>query len=313
MSQFTNGFSMQSHAPTLNTTSINALEASTNVYASQNQVSYNKFWAEHSKLSLYKSTKFLAHRDLLQLVQTHLLRPNPKTQYKILDYGCGAGETAQVVNDLMGSLGLETQLYCIDINQNNLAAAKIKNPQAYCHLLDKANSAELFDGSFDLIICNFVLLENLLPDVIKILTNLQHALGPKGIAIVTHNTAKVYDGNNDWVSFHTKFVENARTYYDPEAKKFTRHDGQAVKKSVFDHEGKVAFTFADYFYRRRTYKNAYLTTKLSLLASHKPLGNVQDPVQWKSEEKIPPYRIDILARVDGSALKENPHARMPTC
>lgn len=264
-------------------------------HAALNQVAYNQFWLEHSKLSLFQSTKFLAHRDLLQLLDKHLFQTNDKKKYRVLDFGCGAGETAQIINDLIISCDHEVELHCADINQNNLDMTRQKNPNGQFTLLEKnAFPDDLKD--VDLLICNFVLLENSLQDLQKILEFIQKVLSSNGIAIITHNTAKVYDNNNDWVSFNTKFPENERDFYDKDKDKHTRIDGKPVKKSVLGADGKVAFTFFDFFYRRSTYKSAFESAKLELIDSHKPLGNDEDQIVWKSESKVPPYRIDVLCK-----------------
>jgi SAM-dependent methyltransferase len=265
------------------------------IHLAKNQLAYNQFWKEHSNLDLYQSTKFLALRDLFQLIDKYLLQTNRKSKYRILDFGCGNGETAQVVNDLFVKAGFEVELVCVDINERNLNVAKQKNPNGTFYLIDK-NSLPDEIKDFDLIICNFVLLENTQADMAKILMNIQMALNDPGIAVVTHNTAKVYDDCNEWVSFNTKYDENKRDLFDSQKEKYTRCDGKPVRKDILDKERKKVFTFSDFFYRRRTYKNAFLTANLKIVCSHKPLGKSEDHITWKSEANVPPYRIDILQR-----------------
>ena len=296
---------MQSHSisqagveekPSSTTPSINA------EHAAENQKSYNQFWLVHSELARDHPTKFVSLRDLMQIIEKHLLTPFPKTKYRVLDLGCGAGDTAKIVHDMLVNEGLEVELVGVDINEKNLQVAQEKNPQGSFHLLDMTMvQKDLAD--FDLVLCNFVLLENRYPEMLKILQSIHAVLSRQGIAIVTHNTAKVYDEANEWMSFTTKFEQNKRDYYDEEKKKFTRKDETPVKKGMLGKDGKQVFEFSDFFFRRRTYKQAYVLAELNLVDSQKPLGRGEDNIAWKSEDKVPPYRIDVLTRSDGVALK----------
>ena len=272
-------------------------------YKNRNQVNYTRFWKEHSSLSLYKSTKFLAHRDLPEILDTHLFSNNSKTSFKILDFGCGSGETAQFICGIFKTLGLNPELYGVDVNERNLAVAKENNPEGKFFLVQK-NCIPDNISDFDLVICNFVLLENAQDDIKKILANIYHKLSNQGIAIVTHNTAKVYDNCNNWLSWNTNHTENARDYFDPEKIKMTREDGKCVKKTIQNTQGETLYIFHDFFYRRKFYRQAFSTAQLAICASYKPLGNDADPVTWKSEEKIPPYRIDILRKASQPNLQD---------
>jgi ubiquinone/menaquinone biosynthesis C-methylase UbiE len=290
-------FFMQSHQTTseekANDTKANPGESTT--HSQQNQLAYNQFWLTHSKLDSFHSTKFLAHRDLHQLIDQHLLQIVPKTKYRILDFGCGNGETASIISALFATFGKQVELYCLDKNEKNLTIAKEKNPNANCYLADENNfPQELKD--FDLIICNFVLLENLPAAITMILENIQSTLSDQGIAIITHNTAKAYDEANRWVSFSTNFTENKRGVFDSEKNKYTRADGNPVTKAMVK-DGVKLHTFYDFFYRRRTYRTAFTAANLDLITSHKPLGTSDDHIDWQSETSIAPYRIDILRRM----------------
>jgi hypothetical protein len=74
------------------------------------------------------------------------------------------------------------------------------------HLITKDVFA-LDISDFDLVMCNFVLLENSLEDIGVILKNINQLLNVDGISIITHNRSKVYDYNkgNEFVSFETNF------------------------------------------------------------------------------------------------------------
>ncbi len=259
-----------------------------------NQQNYNTFWREHSELDWRSSTKYLAHRDLPALLEEHLLEHAEKQQFKILDYGCGDGKTLNFVRNYFIFKGLDVDLYGADANVQNLEVAQNCNPEGkFFHLINNKIPDEL--NSFDLIICNFVLLENRYDSMRTILKNIYDLLNDKGIASITGNTAKVYDLGNAWVSFDMEHPENDRTEYDPMYDKMKRRDEQEVKKSVIGLNGK-RFTFNDFFYRNKTRKQAYSHTDLQLIATRKPLGKPEDGIPWKSELAIPPYRIDIVRK-----------------
>ena len=270
-----------------------------------NQDAYNQFWIEHSRLGL-NTTKFLAHRDLPYIFCEHLLQHNIKVKYKVLDFGCGSGATAKVIHDMLQMLGVDVELYGLDINEKNVAVARKENPAGKFEWCEKGKVPAGWQD-FDLVICNFVLLENKFDDMLTILKNINGLLNDKGIAIITSNTAKTYDRQNQWNSFNTNHPENTPTVFSPEKNKLKRVEGQSVKKTMHDKNGKTLFTFFDIFHPRHVYKKAYELAGLSIVASRKPLGTEHDGIEWKSETHTPPYRIDVIRKNQSApALEQVP-------
>jgi SAM-dependent methyltransferase len=260
----------------------------------RNQISYDHFTADHAKLDI-DATMYLAYRDLPILLSEHLFSKN-KNQYKILDYGCGAGTSTKIFADLFQKMDIRAEFWGIDINENNIRLAAEKNPNAKFTLIGDDTFPEDLKGGFDLVLCYFVLLENTYEHMLKLLERVNSALCEAGVAIIVNCTAKAYDQTKEWYSANAHYVENTPTVYDASKNKLRLQDGQRVKMTMLDKSTSTGFTFFDYFHRRQTYKKAYHEADLTLLASRKPLGTDLDGKVWKSEKETPIYRIDILCK-----------------
>lgn len=260
----------------------------------KNQKAYNDDALTHSKLGL-DSTMFLAYRDLQFILKEHLIYGNPKSVYKVLDFGCGAGTSTMIVFNTLKNLNVDCEIYGIDVNENNLLLAQKLLPQGKFISVKKGEfPKELND--FDLIICNFVLLENSYADMLPILQSIEHLLNPSGIATITNCTSKCYDRNNKWYTFDANYDENTPTSYDPIKHKYKLEDGHRVKVTVSDKSTGASFSFSDFFHPGKIYKAAYKQTGLKLLATRKPVGYTTDKLAWKTEMQKSPYRIDIVRK-----------------
>jgi 2-polyprenyl-3-methyl-5-hydroxy-6-metoxy-1,4-benzoquinol methylase len=79
----------------------------------KNQTSYKENANLHSKLGL-NSTLYLAYRDIPKLLKKYLINTNKKL--KILDFGCGAGLSTELISTMARNLGYSTEIVGLDIN-----------------------------------------------------------------------------------------------------------------------------------------------------------------------------------------------------
>jgi 2-polyprenyl-3-methyl-5-hydroxy-6-metoxy-1,4-benzoquinol methylase len=256
-----------------------------------NQRNYKDKAKDHDTLGL-ESTLGLAYRDVKELMSRHLVRKNGKIE--MLDYGCGVGLSTQIYADTLDQLGYDVSVTGVDVSEANLAIAKTKLPGADLVHINAGDKLEKL-GKFDVIICNFVLVEMESKDMAEVLATLHSKLAEDGILIVTNTTSKVYRPENTWYSFKTDFPENVPTRVVDGAEKLKYIEDQPVKIHVFASKSRdQGFSFCDYFHSGSAYRNAYASAGLKLLETHKPLGKPDDKVEWHSEQKVPPYKIHVL-------------------
>lgn len=266
----------------------------TKEYDNQNQ--YIDSADKHVCIGL-DSTIFLAYRDLAFIINEHLISKIPKNCYNILDYGCGAGTSTKAVIKCFDALGKNNKIYGIDQSPYNIDIAKKQNIPAEFICINQPNWLEDLP-KFDLILCNFVLLENTLLGITAILDNIYQLLGVNAIAIITNCNAVVYEPGKKWYSFHANHPENSQHTNCSTPNNYEPSDGQRVKSTVFDKKTNISFTFYDYYYTGLTYQKAYKNSDLTLIATRLPIGSTLDGKAWLSEKKHAPYRIDVLCKCE---------------
>lgn len=261
-----------------------------------NQKYYDINAKEHDSLTL-NSTLYLAYRDVGSLIERHLLSKLSTGKVKFLDYGCGVGlSTQMVLSHLAKKTDLQIETVGFDINEANLAIAKEKLPSA---IFKKISSTNEIDRSekFDLIVCNFVLVEMKEQEMLHLLATLKTLLSEDGILIVTNPTARAYRPENYWYTFNNKFPENMPTRKNGIDEKHRYHEDQPVKIQVFASKGSDrSFTFFDYFHSGDAYRRSYTAAGLRLLETHKPTGRLDDGIDWRSELTAPPYKLHVLQK-----------------
>lgn len=262
-------------------------------HAEMNQINYSKNAITHSELGL-NSTLFLAYRDLPILIQEHLLPKIEKTKVRVLDVGCGAGLSTELIAKMLTMEKLEVELYGLDVSKDNLELAKKRLPSAkFIHMRDHFDEDVL--KNFDLVICNFVLVENTQTNMLAILKNIHSYLSTTGIAIITNCAAAAYKKDNKWYTFNNNFPENTPQANINGKDKFA--EDQLIKAKVFaSYKSTLSFTFFDFFHSGHAYKKAYEDTGLELLQTHKPIGKESDNITWVDEAVKSPYKIHILAK-----------------
>lgn len=257
-------------------------------HATKNQKNYNENAIEHGKIGL-NSTLYLAYRDIPDLLEKYLFSMTPKEQYQLLDFGCGAGLSTEIIQKIIENCGHKVNVHGIDLNENNLTLARKRLPQGIFEKVEKGQLPEQFNNKFDIVICNFVLVENQYEEMVNLLKRIQPTLCETGILIVTNPTAKAYNTSNKWYTFNNNFDENT-----PLGSNGKLADGQPIKVEVLSLEEKTSFTFFDFFHSGHAYRSAYEKTGFCLAGTHKPLGKNEDNIQWQSEYEKPPYKIHVL-------------------
>lgn len=271
-------------------------EQQKNNHDGKNQESYNQNAKEHDTLGL-DSTLYLAYRDIGKLLERNLFPRFPDGKLRFLDYGCGVGLSTQIIlkhlnkraNYLVEALG-------VDINESNIQLAKEKLPHVLFMVISPENKLEQAE-KFDLIICNFVLVEMKEEKMLSVLATLKNHLSDNGIIIVTNPTARAYRPENSWYTFNSNFVENIPTKKNASNEKLKYYEDQPIKIQVLASKGSdKSFTFFDYFHSGAAYKKSYAAVGLKLLEIHKPVGTQDDKIEWCSEAEVPPYKLHILGR-----------------
>lgn len=263
-------------------------------HETQNQANYHLKAKDHDSLNL-DSTLYLAYRDISMLLDRHVYNKLPGNKIRILDFGCGVGLSTEIVlNRVAMHSQLHVEMVGVDINEQNLEIARMKLPSVQFRCIttdDKLNDL----GKFDLIMCNFVLVEMQASKMLDALSLLKNKLSKNGVIIVTNPTSKAYRPENQWHTFNNQFPENTPTRQSDNSPKLKYHEDQPIKVQVFAAKGSdKSFTFFDYFHSGSAYRSAYQSAGLQLIETHKPIGNAHDQIEWKSEMTKPPYRIHVL-------------------
>lgn len=271
-------------------------------YEDINQQNYSKDARSHAKYNL-NSTLFLAYRDSDVLLKTHLFERSPKKSYRILDYGCGTGLSTRIYSEIITEAGYDLEIFGADVNTENLAIAQdtVSNGK-FVHIT--ADQDLKFLGKFDLIICNFVLVEHPFEEMLNIITKLQSLLDDNGVLISTNTTRQAYKTSNKWYTLNNNFQENIPQ--EVTATKSRLKDDQTVSLAALDPVEKIEiFRFFDFFHSGKSYQKAYSCAGLELMQTHRPLGTPNDVLPWESEKKATPYKIHVL-------YPKNNHELTPT-
>lgn len=259
----------------------------------QNQTNYDKDAQIHGKMGL-DSTLFLAYRDVPALLRKHLFEKTPKERYRFLDYGCGAGLSTELVATIIAKSGYQVDTCGVDVNTENLKLAAERMPKASFFNISKSEfPAELTKDMFDVITCNFVLLEHKEKEMADIIKAIRPLLSDSGILIVTNCNGKAYDRRNKWYSSNNDFPENESTPL-PISRKLKFMEDQPVKVEVMTRNIGSSFTFFDFFHSGSAYRKAFKQAGLLLADTHKPMGVDLDGMDWAAEKECSPYKIYVL-------------------
>ncbi|HLP73194.1 MAG TPA: class I SAM-dependent methyltransferase [Bacteroidales bacterium] len=234
----------------------------TNVYSNPERAE------SYSRLE-FPNTYYLAYRDLPEIISSHVQGK------KAIDFGCGTGRSARFLKQL----GFEVT--GTDISPDMLRIARQLDPQGDYRQVTDGNYSHLGNNQFDLVLSIFTF-DNIpgWDNRVNILQGLRGLLKPSGKIICLDSTPELYI--NEWASFSTKdFPEN-------------RHakTGDIVRDIMLDvHDRRPV---EDIFWTVPDYHQLFLRAGLVLEATYKPLGNKDEPFEWKSELHTAPWMIFVL-------------------
>ncbi len=261
-------------------------------HAILNQENYKHAADAHNEMGL-NSTLYLAYRDIPAILERHLFGRTKKESYRLLDFGCGVGLSTEIIAKMVMKAGYKVDVLGVDVSEENLKFARHRLPKGNFLKIEPNQSLQKL-GEFDLIVCNFVLVELQQKNMLNVLKIIQPLLIDSGALIVTNCTSKAYKRSNKWYSFNNNFPQNEPTEIRNNKPKF--QDDQPIKVQIFTHTAgnSASFTFFDFFHSGKAYRSAYEAAGLQLLETHKPIGRDSDGIPWRSEKEYSPYKIHVL-------------------
>ncbi len=219
----------------------------------------------------FPGTYYLAYRDIPSIVREHV------SGATALDFGCGTGRSTRFIKDLgFNTIG-------IDISPEMITHAQATDPDGDYRLVADGDLGDIADDGFDLILSAFTF-DNI-PSTehkLRLFQSLRAKLKATGKLLNLVSSPDIY--LNEWVSFTTEaFPENRRA-----------KDGEKVKIVMLDVEDDRPVE--DILCTDERYRKLFDDAKLKLIDTHRPLGNPDDPFDWKSESRIAPWCIYVLGR-----------------
>lgn len=224
----------------------------------------------YSKLE-FPGSYYLAYRDIPEILSKYV-KGN-----KALDFGCGTGRSTRFLK----KNGFDT--VGIDISSDMLKIAIESDPSGNYLLIEGNDFSRLKKNYYDLIFAGFTF-DNIpiVENRINILKALSKILKNDGCILLLDSTPEIY--MNEWASFSTKdFPEN----------KFAK-SGEKVKIIMTDVEDKRPVE--DFIWYHDDYLELFKKSSLELIETLKPLGKVDEPINWVNELNIAPWIIYILRK-----------------
>jgi SAM-dependent methyltransferase len=218
----------------------------------------------------FANTYYLAYRDLPGIISEHVVGT------KALDFGCGTGRSSRFLQ----KLGFH--VIGADISADMLRIARATNPAGDYRLVrgDKLSKSGL--GNFDLVLSAFTF-DNIPAEMkVRIFSDLQKLLTPKGVIINLVSSPEIY--LHEWASFTTKdFPQNSAA-----------SSGDVVRIIVTDHQDRRPVE--DILCTDEAYRMVYRQAGLGTIRSFKPLAKGDDPYKWVNETRVAPWVIYVLRR-----------------
>ena len=218
----------------------------------------------------FPGTYFLAFRDLPALCERHA------GGRRAVDFGCGAGRSTRFLR------GLGFEVVGVDTSEDMIRRAREIEAGGDYRRVEPADFSGLTEGAFDLVLAAFTF-DNI-PQGQKVhhLRGLAQLLAVEGRILNLVSRPEIY--THEWASFSTRdFPENR------EAK-----SGDVVRIVMTDVVDRRPVE--DVLCTEATYRGLYREAGLEVLATHEPLGCLDEPQPWVSETLVAPWRIDVLKR-----------------
>lgn len=196
---------------------------------------------------------------------------------RALDFGCGTGRSTRFIK----ALGFKA--VGIDISREMVAIARRRDSGGNYRTIDDGDFGYFRADRFDLILSAFTF-DNIPGRYhkIRLFSGLAQLLRPHGILVNIVSTPEIY--TNEWVTFTTRdFPEN-----------HTARCGDIVKIITRDYSD--SRPVEDILWPDSDYRSVYEDSGLKLVHSEAPLARGGEGIDWKSETRIPPWRIYVLQR-----------------
>ncbi len=229
----------------------------------------------------FEGTYYLAYRDLPELIGEHV------EGRRAIDFGCGTGRSTRFLR----RLGFAVT--GVDVSREMLAIARTADSDGDYVLVRGDESDALSREAVDLILAAFTFDNVPMPDKPRILRDLAARLQPGGALIVLVSSPEIY--LHEWASFSTRdYPENrhARTGDRVRIVITDIEDGRPVEDVVCD-DG--------------TYRSLFSDAGLRIAEERRPLGGLDDPCEWVSESRIPPWVIYVLVTENAEARAGRSH------
>jgi len=218
----------------------------------------------------FANTYYLAYRDLPAIISEYVLGT------RALDFGCGTGRSSRFLQRLgFNVIG-------VDVSEDMLRIARATDPAGDCRRVPGDNLSEFGIGSVDLVLSAFTFDNIPAAMKVRIFSDLQKLLMPKGIIVNLVSSPEIY--LHEWASFTTKdFPENSAA-----------RSGAVVRIVVTDHQGRRPVE--DILCTDEAYRLVYREAGLQTIQMFKPLARGHEPYKWVNETRIAPWVIYILRR-----------------
>gem|GEM_PF-196234 len=214
-------------------------------------------------------TYHLAFRDLPALLRQHV------DGYEAVDFGCGAGRTAR----LLQSLGF--RVIGLDVSAEMVARARQRDPHGDYRLIEDGDFSSVAPGSVDLVLSAFPF-DNIpgRDRKIRLLRGLRALLRPGGKLINIVSAPELY--THEWVTFTNRGLDENRR----------ARCGDVVRIVITDNsDGRPV---EDILWPDEDYRTVYREAGLEVEWMEKPLATGDEGVDWVSETRVAPWAIYVL-------------------
>lgn len=216
----------------------------------------------------FQATYHLAYRDLPTILSEHV------AGRRALDFGCGTGRSTRFLR------GLDFEVVGVDVSSVMLRRARALDPSGRYERIGDGDLAGHPTGGYDLVLAAYPFDNIAGPEHrVGLMQELNRVLTPTGRLVLIASTPELYV--NEWATFTTvAFPENAAA-----------RSGERVR--IVIKEGGDTRPVDDLIWFDVDYRDTFRRAGLELLASHRPLARGDEPFDWVSETRIPPWVIYV--------------------